>query len=319
MYMGVDGGGTKTAFVIVDGNGDEVAEHEESGSYHIDIGIAGLRALIDAGVRATLAAAGRSISDIKYAFFGLPAYGEDTALTAELDAIPSGLFKNRNYTCDNDMVCAWAGSLACQDGINIIAGTGSIGYGRYEGKAARCGGWGEVFGDEGSAYWIAVRGLQLFSKMSDGRAARGPLHGMVRKEFNLIQDLDMSAVVLGTWGSNRARIADFARLMFAAARAGDHQVANIIGSAARELVDIVDSIRESLEFPADVEVRVSYTGGVFKEGDLILTPFRNALNSAAAKYELSAPRFSPALGAAYYAAVLDDFGPIKQKLLGADA
>ncbi len=57
--------------------------------------------------------------------------------------------------CGNDMVCGWAGSLACADGINVVAGTGSICYGEYQGRSARCGGWGELFSDEGSAYWIA--------------------------------------------------------------------------------------------------------------------------------------------------------------------
>ena len=314
MYLGVDGGGTKTAFVIIDGNGQVLAEHEECGSYHIDIGIECLRDLIDAGVKATLAKAKRTIDDIKYAFFGLPAYGEDSALIAELDSIPARLFTKGNYRCDNDMVCAWAGALACQDGINLVAGTGSIGFGRYNGKTARCGGWGEVFGDEGSAYWIACRGLQLFSKMSDRRAKRGPLHALVCKEFDLLQDLDMSAVVLRTWGSDRARIADFARLMFVAARTGDDQVLSIINSAVNELVEIVDSIRISLGYPSDVEVRVSYTGGVFKEGDLVITPFKSALRARAAQYRLCKPRFSPTLGAAFYAAILDDCGPIKQKM-----
>ena len=73
------------------------------------------------------------------------------------------------------MICSWAGSLACEDGISVIAGTGSMAYGEYEGRSARAGGWGELIGDEGSAYWIAREGMNLFSRMSDGRAPRGPL------------------------------------------------------------------------------------------------------------------------------------------------
>ena len=73
------------------------------------------------------------------------------------------------YRCGNDAVCGWAGALAGEDGINIVAGTGSIGYGEFEGRAARAGGWGELFSDEGSAHWIAREALSLFSRMSDGR------------------------------------------------------------------------------------------------------------------------------------------------------
>ena len=75
------------------------------------------------------------------------------------------------------MVCGWAGALAGEDGINIVAGTGSIAYGEYRGRSARAGGWGELFSDEGSAYWLAREGLRLFSRMSDGRAPRGALYG----------------------------------------------------------------------------------------------------------------------------------------------
>ena len=304
MYLGVDGGGTKTAFIIIDGTGTPLAEHQESGSYYLDIGLDGLRDLLEAGVNATLSKAKLSIADISYAFFGLPAYGEDSGIVGDLDSTPSRLFPDGNYSCDNDMVCGWAGSLACQDGINLIAGTGSIAFGRYQGISARCGGWGEVFSDEGSAYWIACRGLQLFSKMSDGRTERGPLYDLVRSKFNLAQDLDMSTIVLNTWNSDRAQVADFARLMFEAADAEDRQVLHILQEAVDELVEIVEATRVSLNIPPDDLVRVSYSGGVFKAGNVMVCPFERGLEARAANYQICEPRFSPVMGAAYYAATL---------------
>ena len=57
---------------------------------------------------------------------GLPAYGEDSHATAQLRQFPAAILGHDRYACDNDMVCGWAGSLACADGINIVAGTGSI-------------------------------------------------------------------------------------------------------------------------------------------------------------------------------------------------
>jgi N-acetylglucosamine kinase-like BadF-type ATPase len=95
------------------------------------------------------------------------------------------LLGNGRFACGNDMICGWAGSLGCEDGINIVAGTGSIGYGERQGESARVGGWGEAFGDEGSAHWIAIQGLALFSRMSDGRMARGPLYDRVVEAFSL--------------------------------------------------------------------------------------------------------------------------------------
>src|SRR5690606_36453200 len=111
------------------------------------------------------------------------------------------------YACDNDMVCGWAGSLACSDGINIIAGTGSMGYGQRQGTAARAGGWGEAFSDEGSAYWIAAQGLNAYSRMSDGRLSRGALHAVFNAELALEQDLAICARVYGEQAYSRG---DFA-------------------------------------------------------------------------------------------------------------
>lgn len=314
MYLGVDGGGTKSAFVLVDSAGDVVATHEEAGSYHLDIGIDGLRGLIETGISQVLAKVKGSPEDIKYAFFGLPAYGEDSALETTLDAVPSGILPGGNYQCDNDMVGAWAGSLACQDGINIVAGTGSIGFGRYRGRSARCGGWGEVFGDEGSAYWIACRGLQTFAKMSDGRLHRGPLYALVREEFSLIQDLDLSALVLNEWSADRAKIAAVSRVVAKAALAGDLDAMAIFMDAAGEIVSIVNSTRRQLNFPKDYEVPVSYSGGVFQVGKLIIGPFTSGLMHSGARYRICQPKFAPAIGAALYAGVLDNCEAIIDKL-----
>lgn len=314
MYLGVDGGGTKTAFAIIDNNGDILVEHEASGSYYLDIGLDGLRSLLESGVYEALSKAHLSIDNIRYAFFGLPAYGEDSALVCDLDSIPSRLFSGMNYACDNDMVCAWAGSLACQDGINLIAGTGSIAFGRRDGQTARSGGWGEVFSDEGSAYWIACRGLQLFSKMSDGRLARGPLYEIVRDKYDLAQDMDMSTLVLNTWRSDRAKIADVARLVFDAACADDERAADIIDAAANELAEIVDATRRELGYRSDEQVRVSFSGGIFKSGAIITSAFERCLHNRASNYQLSEPKFSPVIGAAYFAALLDDSTIIRRKL-----
>ena len=87
--------------------------------------------------------------------------------------------------------------MAGRDGVNIVAGTGSIGYGEFEGRSARAGGWGELFGDEGSAYWVARQALTLFSQMSDARADQGPLYELLRQHFKVGNDLDVCAAVYG--------------------------------------------------------------------------------------------------------------------------
>jgi N-acetylglucosamine kinase-like BadF-type ATPase len=304
LFLGIDGGGTKTHFVVVDGDGNPLAAPEGPGSYHLEIGIEGLRQVLSDGMAAVLAQAAIDGSALAYAFFGLPAYGEDSDVQPLLDDIPAPLLGHRRYCCGNDMICAWAGSLGGAAGINIVAGTGSIGYGERRGRSARAGGWGEIFGDEGSAYWIAVQGLNVFSRMSDGRVAKGPLHGILRAELDVRADLDICARVMNA--HSRERIAAMAPVIARAARVGDVAAMRIFDQAARELANIVEAVRSALLFEPDEPVPVSYSGGVFEAGTLIVDPLRRHLSQQSASYKLRPPRLTPSLGAAIYAAKLAD-------------
>src|ERR1044071_1894442 len=136
----------------------------------------------------------------------IPGYGEASADIERLDAVPALVLGHDRYSCNNDMVCGWAGSLACEDGINVISGTGSMTYGERQGVGHRVGGWGELFGDEGSAYWVATQGLNAFSRMSDGRLTRGPLYELIRQRLQITSDLDAVSLVIEQWGGNRGSV-----------------------------------------------------------------------------------------------------------------
>jgi N-acetylglucosamine kinase-like BadF-type ATPase len=302
MFLGVDGGGTKTAFALVDSQGQVLARCEESSAYYLEVGLDGAAAMLARGCGTVFGAAGVKASDIDFAFFGLPAYGEDRAVQPQLDALPRALLGHGRYLCGNDMVCSWAGSLACADGISVIAGTGSMAYGEFAGRRARAGGWGELFSDEGSAHWIARAGLALFSRMSDGRAARGPLYALVRERLALQEDLDLCQVVYGELKGERSRVAGLSRLVAEAAALGDHQAALIVAAAAAELAGLVTAVRSALEITPGVEVAVSYTGGLFGAEGPLREPFAQALTALAGTYRLAPPRLAPVLGAALYAA-----------------
>jgi N-acetylglucosamine kinase-like BadF-type ATPase len=302
MFLGVDGGGTKTAFALVDSQGRVLARHEASSAYYIEVGMDGAAAMLAQGCGALFAAAGVTAADIDFAFFGLPAYGEDRAVQAQLDALPLAVLGHGRYLCGNDMVCSWAGSLACADGISVIAGTGSMAYGEFAGQSARAGGWGELFSDEGSAHWIARAGLGLFSKMSDGRAPHGPLYQLVRERLALQKDLDLCQVVYGDLKGERSKVAALSRLVAEAAALGDRQAQAIIEAAAAELAALVDAVRGALGVASGLGLAVSYTGGLFGADGPLREPFARALAARSGTYRLAPPRLAPVLGAALYAA-----------------
>jgi len=303
-YLGVDGGGSKTEFVLIDESGRVLAMRREGPAYYLETGVEALKAMLASGIQATLAEGSVEPGDLTYAFLGLPAYGEDSCLLAILDRAASPVLSEERYRCANDMVCGWAGALGGRDGINIVAGTGSIAYGEFAGRSARAGGWGELFSDEGSAYWVAREGLNLFSRMSDGRAEPGPLHRLIREHFRLRGDLDLCAALYGPPPLTRSAIAGLAPIVAQAARAGDTRSRRLFHSAATELAALVDSVRGKLDAPHDLVLPVSYSGGMFQFGELVLDPLRAALSGSERGYEFIAPRMSPGGGATLYAAKL---------------
>ena len=303
MYLGVDGGGTKTAFCLLRDDGRLAAEAQAPSCYYFAEGIDLVGRVLRQGIDEVCGKASITPADVRYAFFGLPTYGEVSGDVPALDAAPGAILGHDHYACDNDTVCGWSGSLGGIDGINVVSGTGSITYGERAGNGVRVGGWGELFGDEGSAYWIAIRALNAFSRMGDGRMPVGPLHETLRTHLALEADLDLDDVILNRWQGERSEIAALSRVVAGAAEAGDEQAARILSEAAGELADLVDTTRRLLGFGPDEVIPVSYSGGVFN-ARLVVEGFEAALAHLHGGYELRKPLYSPVLGAAIYAAKL---------------
>ena len=304
-FLGVDGGGTKTRFLLVDEAGRVLASHLEGPAYYLEIGLDELRRMLARGITRTLRQGQVREEDLSHAFLALPAYGEDSKLLPALDAAPLEALPHRRYRCDNDMVCGWAGALAGEDGINMVAGTGSIAYGEYAGRSARAGGWGELFSDEGSSYWLAREGLRLFSRMSDGRLPRGPLHDQVRRHFELASDLDLCAAIYGKDIAQRSQFAQLSKLVAAAAAMGDQAALGLFDTAARELADMIDAVRGQLQIPAHASVLVSSSGGMFQPGNDLRAALSAELQRRSAQYRFIEARLPPDMGAVIQAARLN--------------
>lgn len=320
MYLSVDGGGTKTAFVLMNGDGEALESMELGTSHYAQAGIDGMREVLAQGVAWTRAQEGR-LGPLEGIGFGICGYGEnpeaDEALAAacrELAARAGDL----PHIVANDVDAAWAASLDCQDGIVIIAGTGSIALGVRGGRSKRCGGWDYEIGDEGSGGWLGKELLRAFTRQADGREPRGPLYRLVRRELGLASDFDVIAFAHEhLW--DRGRISQLAPLVSEAAEQGDASARSIFDRAAAEEADLVRAIGRELfsdvfsdaiddlgdathgieaKEIAHVEGRpyvpVSYIGGTFAAEDLILEPLRQALPTWA---RLRAPAHAAGLGA----------------------
>lgn len=138
--------------------------------------------------------------------------------------------------------------------------------------------------------------------MSDGRAERGPLYELVRERLGERRDIELTAWVQSELNLERSRLAGLSRLVHHAAQQGDAQAVEIFARAARELAELIQGTRRTLAIPAAQRVLVSYSGGVFGIGALVIKPFTEALQSRGSSYVLTVPRFAPVIGAALYAA-----------------
>ena len=305
MFLGVDGGGTKTALCVVTEDGLVAATIQVPSCYYLGRrdGVAMAARVLRDGVADVCEQAAITPAELGYGFFGLPAYGEVSADVPALDAAARDALGHDRVACGNDMVAGWAGSLGALDGINVVSGTGSICYGERAGERVRVGGWGELFGDEGSGHWIGMRGLQVFSQMSDGRLATGPLLDLVRARLDLAADLDLVAVTLLRWRRDRRRVAALSTVVADAADRGDEQAHTILEDAAAELVSLVDTARRRLGFTDGEPVPVSYSGGVFSS-PVVKDAFVRRLERSQVSWEFREPLYPPVVGAALYAARL---------------
>jgi N-acetylglucosamine kinase-like BadF-type ATPase len=301
LFLGVDGGGTKTAFALLGGDAKVRATVLAPSCYYLGQSIGLVEDVLRTGVDQVCGAAGVTPDGITHAFFALPGYGEVSRDVETLNAIPARVLGHRRYGCDNDMVAGWAGSLGAVDGVNVVAGTGSLAYGEHDGRSLRVGGWGELFDDEGSAYWIAARGLNAFAKMADGRLPAGPQHARLADHLQLATDLDLVDVVLNRWQGDRAKVASLARVITAAAADGDDVCAGILREAGQALAALVGATVARLDYAPGEVVPVSWSGGVFASAQ-VRDAFRTHL--ADAPVDLREPLLPPVLGAALYAARL---------------
>ena len=295
-YIGIDGGGTKTSVCAA----SCAANLDDSILRYAKTGGSSWRELGPAKVAARLLEAVDSLVDgghgrIAGMAMGLPCYGESSEGDRSLEQAVRGLFPETPIYFTNDVEVGWAGSMALEPGINIVAGTGAIAFGKdIHGKTARCGGWSEFFGDEGSCYWIGRRLMELFSKQSDGRMPKDALYEIVRGELKLDNDFNFIDLVHDEYAANRKQVASLQLLAMKAAQAGSPSAKLLYKEAVDELLLLVNGIRLQLDFGANPWI-VSYTGGLFKAEELVLSRFGGAIEKEGGK--LSPPRFEPVEGA----------------------
>lgn len=294
-YVGIDGGGSKTRFLCFDRNGQVCCSVTTNGTYCAQDGIDAVLSRLKDGIAQCLP---EETTDVLIGF-GMPAYGENRELDALAAQIIRETFSPMRVHIDNDAAIGWAGALAMEPGISVVAGTGSIAYGRdTSGKTERCGGWHEFFSDEGSGYWLGKRLLQLFSQQSDGRKEKTLLYDLVRQRLSIGDDYAITAMVSQKCVGSRKNTAALQMILLEAARAGDPSALESYDMAAEELCSLVLTVMNKLDFPKNEPVTVSFQGGLFNITDLIRKAVEEKLlHKASGDIRFCEPRLDPCRGA----------------------
>lgn len=281
IVLGIDGGGTKTVFALCDETGRVLSMLRRPTVALLQVGEEGQRAALAEGARAALKEAGLPADGPAFGLsavcFGASCWGESHGDEA-MGRTMGRLFGDIPRLICNDAEVAWAGSFALRPGINILAGTGTMAFGMdAHGSKARCGGWGEHYSDEGSGYWLGKRALSLFCKEADGRLPMGALYPLVRERFHLESDFDIYLATIHEYLPYRDKVAELQLLLCEAARRGDQNAIACYREAGFEIALNVKGILNRLDFPEGAEV--SYSGGIFKAGALVMDSFREALEA----------------------------------------
>ena len=301
-YLGIDGGGTKTTCAV----GDEsqlLATATAGPSNIVRVGELQARESLQQAVRQACVAAGIAPAQVAHTCVG----GSGAARPELAAIIRRSLAEILATPIDivGDMQIALDAAFDAEPGVIVIAGTGSIAYGRdAKGTTARAGGWGFAIGDEGSAHWIGraavsavLRAADRSSDASDGTRERSPLPGS-----------PLAAALCKTWGvtslSDLARAAnsipppDFAALFPAVTASSDDLATQVLTHAGAELAQVATVvIRRLFGKGHTAAVPVAMTGGVFRHAPLVRQVFYNELCALDTRVEVNPQVVEPVEGA----------------------
>jgi N-acetylglucosamine kinase-like BadF-type ATPase len=306
--LGIDGGGSKTVCVLMDDTLQVLGRGVGGSSNYQSVGVeaalqsihAAIYAAVNEGLKLInsitvtalclgLAGVGRS-TDVEFVKGMVRELQNSTFLPIIWDLQPSTIF-----IC-HDALIALAGGLGHSVGIVVASGTGSIVFGcNHQGETKRVGGWGYILGDEGSAYKIAVAGMQAALKAYDGRGSSTNLLEVFQQHFSLASIEDLIEVIYRRgWGVKE--IAALAPIVDVAAVSGDEVANRIIDDAVVELVTATATVIKAI-FSDDSNIEIVTTGSVWQGTSNIHNRFTSVVSGQFQMVKVIFPRYEPAYGA----------------------
>jgi N-acetylglucosamine kinase-like BadF-type ATPase len=294
--LGIDAGGTKTVCQLANDRGDVIAEARRGGANLQAVGELEVEKVLHDVMEETL-----GDRDVVPAVICLGIAGVDRPDDA---SVVRGIMKRIGYKARvlvvNDALVALEAGAPDRPGVVVIAGTGSISYGRNaQNESARAGGWGYVLGDEGSGYWIGRAALRAVLREADRRGPQTKLTNLLLSHFHVPRAQDLIYQVYH--GNLRpTAIASLAQSVHLAFKEGDSVAIGILRAAANELESSALSVARRLDLVGE-RFPFVLAGGIFKAVPWLHEELERRLMLASPGSETTLLNVEPAAGAVHLA------------------
>ncbi|AFY43623.1 N-acetylglucosamine kinase [Nostoc sp. PCC 7107] len=306
--LGIDGGGSKTLCILMDDKYQVLGRGAAGASNYQSIGVEAARQSIYSAIQTAANEALKFTNTIEISAFclGLAGVGRSRdieVVRSMVQELQNSQFlpitwdlQPANIIICHDALIALVGGIGHDVGIVVAAGTGSIIFGRnQQGDTKRVGGWGYILGDEGSAYKIAVAGMQAALKSYDGWEISTSLISDFQQHLGLQNIAELIEVIYQRgWGVKE--IASLAQIVDLAAASGDTLANNIIDDVVQELVKATSTVINAIFSPNSV-CEIVTTGSVWRGESKIHKRFTKAIVNQFPRVKVSFPCDEPAYGA----------------------
>ena len=294
--LGIDAGGTKTVWLLADEHGRIVSEGRGGGANLHTSGEMEVEKVLRHVMETAIGDGGTAPAAICVGMAGVDREDEARTLHAMMRRIGEKFGHRSHVVVVNDALIALAAGAGDAPGIVIIAGTGSIVYGRNNrDEAARSGGWGHIIGDEGSGYWIGREALASVVRAVDGRGPSTRLIGDVLAHFG-IADASRLPRIVYDHDLPRMSVAALGPIVQRAQELGDAVAARILERAADELVLGARSVATRLQMRGEAFPFI-LAGGVFPVVPWLADEAARRLIEVAPRSQVRRLEQEPAMGA----------------------
>src|SRR5205823_4705509 len=297
--LGVEGGGTKTAWVLVERAGNELRVLDQG-----KLPPANLRLATPGELRAIFSELPKEITSAGIFLAGCGTEEDRQSLTR----LCAEIWPQAKIVVGSDRDSGLAAALGHGDGIVVNAGSGSSITGRRDKRIENAGGWGHILGDAGGGYFLSLQALRLILREYD--LHRGEVQ-FTAKILNALSLNTLDELVRWAQTADKMEVAMLTPVVFEAAASGDARVMEIIEEGARVLCKYTEAVASRLHVLAP---KVVLMGGLFHRDSIYTHAFRRRLKKNLPDARVATAEQPPELGAAWLAAELGDHATFHSKL-----